>query len=50
VTYCDADALIELIPAEAPPDALVLMLGAGSISAVAHRLGAAIAAAPATAR
>ncbi|HEX3462780.1 MAG TPA: UDP-N-acetylmuramate--L-alanine ligase [Candidatus Elarobacter sp.] len=35
----DVEELIEEIPRTAPDDALVLMLGAGSISAVAHRLG-----------
>jgi UDP-N-acetylmuramate-alanine ligase len=38
----DVDELLERIPAEVPPQSLVLMLGAGSISHVAHRLGAAI--------
>jgi len=41
VSYVAAvEDLIELLPALAPPNALVLMLGAGSISAVAHTLGA----------
>jgi len=40
VAYVDeVDALLDAIPREAPDGALVLMLGAGSISAVAHRLG-----------
>lgn len=40
VTYVDdVEALLEAIPREAPDGALVLMLGAGSISGVAHRLG-----------
>ncbi len=42
VTYAAVDALEPLIRASAPPGALVLMLGAGSISAAAHRFGAAI--------
>ncbi len=46
VTYAAVDALEELIRAEAPMGALVLMLGAGSISAAAHRFGAAINARP----
>jgi UDP-N-acetylmuramate--alanine ligase len=46
VTYAPVDALESLIRASAPPGALVLMLGAGSISAAAHRFGAAIDAAP----
>jgi UDP-N-acetylmuramate--alanine ligase len=41
VTYVAAvEQLIDDLPALAPPNALVLMLGAGSISAVAHALGA----------
>ncbi|HYZ17403.1 MAG TPA: UDP-N-acetylmuramate--L-alanine ligase [Candidatus Acidoferrum sp.] len=40
----DVEDLVEAVPREAPPGALVLMLGAGSISAVAHRLGERIAA------
>ena len=36
------EELVDRIPALAPPNALVLMLGAGSISAVAHALGARI--------
>jgi UDP-N-acetylmuramate--alanine ligase len=43
----DVDQLIEVVPDEAPSGAVVLMLGAGSISAVAHRLGEHIASAPA---
>jgi UDP-N-acetylmuramate--alanine ligase len=46
VAYAAVDALEALIRAEAPPGALVLMLGAGSISAAAHRFGAALDAAP----
>jgi len=43
VTYVPAvEALLDQLPAIAPPNALVLMLGAGSISAVAHALGARI--------
>ncbi len=43
VSYVAAvEELIERLPAIAPPNALVLMLGAGSISAVAHTLGARI--------
>ncbi len=42
VTYAPVDALEPLIRASAPPGTLVLMLGAGSISAAAHRFGAAI--------
>lgn len=45
----DVEALLEDIPRIAPRGALVLMLGAGSISAVAHKLGAAIAPAAAIA-
>ena len=48
VSYVDdVEALIETIPREAPDGALVLMLGAGSITAVARRLGEKIASAPA---
>ena len=40
VTYVDTvESLLEVIPREAPDGALVLMLGAGSITSVAHRLG-----------
>ncbi len=42
----DVEALLEAVPREAPAGALVLMLGAGSISLVAHRLGERVAAAP----
>ena len=42
----DVENLIETISSDAPQGALVLMLGAGSISGVAHRLGAAIDAPP----
>ncbi len=42
----DVEALIATIAADAPQGALVLMLGAGSISNVAHRLGEAIDAPP----
>jgi UDP-N-acetylmuramate--alanine ligase len=46
VTYVsDVEELLELIPGETPAGALVLMLGAGSITAVAHRLGERVAAA-----
>jgi len=51
VTYVESvEALIDLIPATAPAGALVLMLGAGSISGVAHTLGTAIATAPVAVR
>jgi UDP-N-acetylmuramate--alanine ligase len=46
VTYAPVEALEPLIRASAPPGALVLMLGAGSISAAAHHFGAAIDASP----
>ena len=42
----DVNALVDLLPATVPDGAIVLMLGAGSISAVAHRLGDRIAAPP----
>ncbi len=42
----DVEGLLAAVPREAPAGALVLMLGAGSISAVAHRLGERVAAAP----
>jgi UDP-N-acetylmuramate--alanine ligase len=42
VTYAPVESLETLIRATAPPGALVLMLGAGSISAAAHRFGTAI--------
>jgi UDP-N-acetylmuramate--alanine ligase len=45
----DVEALATTLAADAPPGALVLMLGAGSISNVAHRLGEAIDAARAVA-
>jgi UDP-N-acetylmuramate-alanine ligase len=35
----DVEDLLDVIPREAPDGALVLMLGAGSISSIAHRLG-----------
>ena len=41
----DVEELLDAVPLEAPHGALVLMLGAGSISAVAHRLGEQVAAA-----
>ena len=41
VSYVDdVNALVDVVPREASAGALVLMLGAGSISGVAHRLGA----------
>jgi UDP-N-acetylmuramate--alanine ligase len=43
----DVAALLDVVPVVAGSRALVLMLGAGSISGVAHRLGAALNAAPA---
>jgi UDP-N-acetylmuramate--alanine ligase len=46
VTYAAVDELEGLIRASAPAGALVLMLGAGSISAAAHRFGAALRATP----
>jgi UDP-N-acetylmuramate--alanine ligase len=46
VTYAAVDELEALIRAQAPAGTLVLMLGAGSISAAAHRFGAALASAP----
>jgi UDP-N-acetylmuramate--alanine ligase len=40
VTYAnDVEELLEIVPRESPAGALVLMLGAGSITSVAHRLG-----------
>jgi UDP-N-acetylmuramate--alanine ligase len=40
VSYVDdVEALLEAVPREAPDGALVLMLGAGSITTIAHRLG-----------
>ena len=50
VTYAPVEALERLIRASAPAGALVLMLGAGSISAAAHRFGTAIDAPPVAAR
>jgi len=44
----DVEALPEAILRDAPPGALVLMLGAGSISTVAHALGRRVAATPVT--
>ncbi|MBV8748726.1 MAG: UDP-N-acetylmuramate--L-alanine ligase [Candidatus Eremiobacteraeota bacterium] len=45
VTYVgDVEDLLDVVPREAPDGALVLMLGAGSISSVAHRLGERVAA------
>jgi UDP-N-acetylmuramate--alanine ligase len=46
VSYAHVDELERLIRASAPAGALVLMLGAGSISAAAHRFGAALGAMP----
>jgi UDP-N-acetylmuramate--alanine ligase len=47
VSYVDdVEALLDVLPREVPAGALVLMLGAGSISGVAHRLGERIAATP----
>ncbi len=47
VTYVDdVESLLDAVPREAPDGALVLMLGAGSISGVAHRLGERVAGAP----
>lgn len=46
VTYAAVDTLEAVIRASAPAGSLVLMLGAGSISAAAHRFGAAIETAP----
>jgi UDP-N-acetylmuramate--alanine ligase len=40
----DVEALLDVAPQEAPDGALVLMLGAGSITSVAHRLGERVAA------
>jgi UDP-N-acetylmuramate-alanine ligase len=46
VTYvADVEDLLDVVPREAPDGALVLMLGAGSITDVAHRLGDRVAAA-----
>jgi UDP-N-acetylmuramate--alanine ligase len=46
VTYVDdVEQLMDAVPQQAPPGSLVLMLGAGSITSVAHRLGKRLAAA-----
>jgi UDP-N-acetylmuramate--alanine ligase len=46
VSYvADVEDLLDAVPREAPDGALVLMLGAGSITSIAHRLGDRIAAA-----
>ena len=51
VTYVAAvEDLLEAIPRALPAQALVLMLGAGSISEVARQLEAALAASPAALR
>ena len=51
VTYVSSvDQLLEEIPRVCGDDAVVLMLGAGSISGVAHRLGATLGALPAALR
>ncbi len=51
VTYvANVDGLLTAIPQLLAGEAVVLMLGAGSISTVAHRLGAALAARPAALR
>jgi len=51
VTYVTSvDDLLEAIPRVIGSDAVVLMLGAGSISGVAHRLGAQLSAQPAAVR
>jgi UDP-N-acetylmuramate--alanine ligase len=51
VTYVTSvDDLLEAIPRAIGSEAVVLMLGAGSISGVAHRLGARLSAQPAAAR
>jgi UDP-N-acetylmuramate--alanine ligase len=48
VSYvADVEDLLDAVPREAPDGALVLMLGAGSITSVAHRLGDQVAAAAA---
>ena len=39
------EQLLEIVPRDAPEGAVILMLGAGSISEVAHRLGERVAAA-----
>jgi len=51
VTYvASVDDLLEAIPRVIGSEAVVLMLGAGSISGVAHRLGAMLDALPAAVR
>jgi UDP-N-acetylmuramate--alanine ligase len=51
VTYVTSvDDLLEAIPRAIGSEAVVLMLGAGSISGVAHRLGAQLSAQPAAVR
>jgi UDP-N-acetylmuramate--alanine ligase len=51
VTYVtNVDALLEEIPRVCDGDAVVLMLGAGSISGIAHRLGATLGVHPAALR
>jgi UDP-N-acetylmuramate--alanine ligase len=51
VTYvATVDELMDAVPRAAGDDAVVLMLGAGSISGVAHRLGASFEARPAAVR
>jgi UDP-N-acetylmuramate--alanine ligase len=51
VTYVTSvDDLIEAVPRAIGSEAVVLMLGAGSISGVAHRLGAMLSAQPAVVR
>jgi UDP-N-acetylmuramate--alanine ligase len=48
VTYvASVDDLLEAVPIAVGSEALVLMLGAGSISGVAHKLGKALDALPA---
>ena len=42
----DVEALIDVLPGSVPDGAILLMLGAGSISGVAHRLGDRVAAPP----
>jgi UDP-N-acetylmuramate-alanine ligase len=46
----DVEQLLDVVPQESPDGALVLMLGAGSITSVAHRLGKQVAASSALAR
>jgi UDP-N-acetylmuramate--alanine ligase len=51
VTYvANVEALLDEIPRVCGGDAVVLMLGAGSISGIAHRLGATLGALPAALR